>query len=384
MLNKDILRPALTSGILFFGTALASAGAAELGGGQLETRLSARVDYDSNIFLNNSDVSDTVGTAAASVNYARDIALVAEQLSVGATGSMFFDHSRQNSVDPFAHGSLTYTPSDKTVATGSLFYDRSTLANEQLNTRTKSDEIRADGSLQNLFSEKLGYRVIGNYRYSNFLTSGYADVYSYSLGASGVYAYSPKLTSLLGYTHRESWTSGVPGAVGSGPASTDDRFDVGFEGELAPKVSGTFHIGWQQRSFDSAALQDRSALYLSTGLKWIPRQKTTVNIDASRDFDTTAARQSVEMTSLSVGVRQVIDSRWSVDGSVAVSHSKYDGSVSALDRTDDSYRLKARATYEIATNIELEVALGYGNVDSTNIFSTYERVNAGVGITATF
>jgi len=238
--------------------------------------------------------------------------------------------------------------------------------------------------VQNLFSEKLGYRALGSYRDSNYLTTGYADVYSYSLGLSGVYVYSPKLTTLLGFTHRESWNGHASGAVGRNPSSHDERVDVGFEGELAPKISGNFYIGWQQRKFDTSAFQDASSLFLSTGLKWVPMQKTTVSIDGSRDFDTTAALQSAKLTSLTIGVTQVIDDRWSCDGSVAYSHSNFTGSVVINNRRDDSYRLKARVTYAVATNIGLEASVGYGNVDSTNSFSTYDRVNAGVGITATF
>lgn len=357
---------------------------ADFGGGTIEAHVSGRVDYDSNIYLNNSDVSDTVMTGTASVHYARDVALVAERLSAGVTGTDFSKYSGQNSIDPFASATLTYTPSDKTVLNGDLSYTRSTLANEALNARTKSDEINASGSMQNLFSEKLGYRVTGSYRDSNYLTSGYADVHSYSLGLSGVYVYSPKLTTLLGYTHRESWNSHTAGLANRNPASKDERVDVGFEGALLPKINGTLHVGWQERNFEANVFDNTSDLFLAAGLKWIPRQKTTVSIDASRDFDVTAARQSVLATTFSVGVTQVLNERWSADASAALTNSKYTGSVAALNRSDDNYRLKARLSYSITNNVSADAALGYSNVDSTNIFSTYDRVNAGVGITATF
>ena len=282
-------------------------------------------------------------------------------------------------------GQLAYTPSYKTTVNGGISFQRDTLANDVLNTRTKSNDFNFNGSLQHLFSEKLGYRVLGDYRDDKYLTAGYADVLDYSAGADAVYVYSPKLTVVGGYTHRESWTANRAGTPAGSPASKDDRYSVGFEGELAPKVSGTFSIGVVQRRFDAAGFGgNASSLFLASGLKWVPLQKTSVSIDASQDFDTTAANQSSKVGSLTIGVTQTLDQNWSVDGSVAYTHSDYTGLGAANSRVDDNYRIRGRVTYAVTTNVTLDASVGYGKVDSTNAFSTYDRVNAGVGVTASF
>lgn len=354
-------------------------------GGQVQATLTAHADYDSNIYLNSRQVSDEVTTATAEVGYARDNALVATQVTLGANGTVFADHSDQNTLDPYIRGEATYTPSDKTTVTGSARYERSSLANDTLNTRTTSNNLSFNGALQNLFSEKLGYRLTGSYSEDSYQTVGYADVLSYSGGADAVYAYSPKLTMLAGYTHRESWAASRPVGAGSSPSSKDEIIRGGFEGQLLPKVSGTVSAGWVSRSFDVADRSGSSSFYLSSGLKWVPREKTTITIDASQDYGLTAASQSSKTGMVAVAARQVLTSQWSVDGSLALVHATYDGGLnSGLSRSDDSYRVKARLSYAWTSNVSLEGSIGYSNVDSTISVSTYDRVSAGVGITATF
>ena len=372
---------------IFSLVAVATAGsvaAAELAGGRVESILEAHADYDSNIYLNSQQVSDVVFSGRASVGYLRDVAEVTSDLTVGALGSVLADHSNQNSFDPFVRGGLTFTPSDKTTIAGRASYERASIANEDLNTRTRSNNFAFDGSLQNLFSEKLGYRVTGSYNDSRYLTEGYADVLSYTAGMDGVYMYSPKLTVVAGYDYRESWTENRPSQLGSDPSSHDDRLSVGLEGQLLPKVSGTLNVGWVKRSFDTAARDGSSALYFDTGLKWIPREKTSVTLNASQDYGLTAAAQSSKIGAITLGVRQVLNAQWTVDGSASVSHAAYEGADALLSRRDDSYRVKTRATYAWTTNISVEFSVGYANVDSTNSISTYDRVEAGVGLTATF
>lgn len=351
--------------------------------GHVETMVSVRGDYDSNIFLNSNNVSDFVTTASAQAKFVRDVALVASEISVGASGAIYGDHTEQKSLDPLVRGNLTYTPSDKTTISGGLSYQRNTIANEALNTRTKSNDFNFQGTVQHLFSEKLGYRVTADYRNNDYISQGYADVLSYSAGANAVYVYSPKLTMIGGYTYRESWNDNRP--PGSANASSkDSRIAVGFEGELAPKLSGSLNVGVVNRSFKSSKFEDASALYLGARLKWVPAQKTSVAIDASEDFDLTAANQSSKVASFTVGITQIIDQKWSVDGSVALSHSNYYGASGAGSRTDDNFRIRGRASYAVTTNVSVDVSVGYGNVESTNAFSTYDRVNAGVGLAASF
>lgn len=368
---------------LCFAGVLSASYAVELGRGRIESMVSVKADYDSNIFLNENEVEDFIFSGSGTVSYIRDVALVSTELAGGARASLFADHSEQDSFDPFANGYLVFTPSEKTTVKGRASYERMTTANEALNDLVESDDITLDGSLQSLFSEKLGYRISGGYRLNDYKNAGYADVFSYSAGLDGVYIYSPKLTMLAGYNYRESWTDNR--VLGAGdPSSEDSRFSVGLEGELAPKVSGHLSVGIVERNFDSGAYDDSSGLFASSGLKWIVSPKTTATITVLQDFDTTAANQSSKNSSLLLGLTQVLNDRWTLDGTVGYTHAKYEGALNLNNRTDDIYRAKVRANYAFASNMMLEFSLGYSDSDSTNPFSTYDRVVTGVGLNATF
>lgn len=360
--------------------------------GRVDVSLSAREDYDSNIFLTSSKKDDFVTTGNATVNFTRDVGIVTSKVSVGAIGLLYADHSSLNTADPFGNVSMTYTPSDKTTVSGSASLARVTAPNETVNNITTSTNFDLSGDLQNLFSEKLGYRLLAGYREDNYQTDNYADILSYWGGAKAVYVYSPKLTMTAGYTHRESWVKDRP-LLSANPASQDEQFTVGFEGELAPKVSGTLEVGGEHRSFRQAGFNSSDGVYVSSRLKWVPMEKTSINLDASQDFDTSPTAQSSKTGSLTLSATQTLDKQWSVDGSIGYSHAEYRGGYLALvhgvpthelDRTDDTYRVKGRIVYAVATNVSLDLSAGYSHNDSTIDVSTYNRVIIGVGLTASF
>lgn len=361
--------------------------------GRVDVSLSAREDYDSNIYLTSSDIDDYVTTGSAAVNFTRDVALLNSQASVGATGKYYSRHTGLNTVDPFVNGALTFTPTDKTTVNGSASYARVTGPNETVHDITTSDNLDLGGSFQNLFSEKLGYRLSAGYKDDNYQTANYAETLSYNGGLSAVYVYSPKLTITGNYTHRESWVKDRPKGSGN-PASKDERFTVGFEGELAPKTSGVLEVGAQHRKFDNAAFgSGEDGFYAAVKLKWVPAEKTAVNIDLTEDFDTTATAQSAKAGSAQLTVTQTLDKEWSIDGSVGYSHGQFRGGYEVLkaghlandqDRTDDTYRIKGRIVYAIATNVNIDLSAGYSHTDSTFAVSTYNRAIVGVGLTASF
>jgi polysaccharide biosynthesis protein VpsM len=379
--------PAILS-LLGFSVQLHAAGI-EVGRGRIETTLGVRTDYDSNIFLNNTQQDDMTATANAAARYVHDVGLISAEATLNVSAVKFFDNTDEDSVDPSLTGQATYTPSDKTTLTGSAAYSRQTVANEAVNGRTKSDNLVLSGSLQNLFSEKLGYRVSGGFDGGSYLTTGYADVMSYNAGVSAVYVYSPKLTTTTGFNYRESWTDNR--VAGSGdPSNKDYRYTIGFEGELAPKLSGTLDLGVVKNSFNSSQFDSSSAMFAGAGLKWVAAQKTTVSLNGSHDFGLTAANQSSKVGSVSLGVTHVLNPKWTLDGGLSYSHAGYQGLNKDFDRKDDIVRLRGRVSYALASNVNVDLSAGYADAQSSSAdanveaYATYHRVNVGVGITATF
>lgn len=354
-----------------------------VGHGRLVGTGSVRLDYDSNIFVNRSEVDDLVGTLTGEARYVRDAGIVTFEAAGGLAALAFFDHSALNSVDPYLRSQLGYTPSDKTSALGSLDYRRNSIGNEAVNARTKSNDLMLDGSVEHLPSEKLGFRFTGSYFDSDYLTAGYSEVQNYTLGAHVVHIYSPKLKLLAGLTAVEWWTD----AAGTGrrdAGSKDLRYTVGAEGDFASKLTGQASVGMVHRSFNGSGFNDSDALYLMTRVKWAASDKTTWIAQADQNLNFTAADQSVRNLSLTVGLNEKLMEKLTFEGSVGYDRSNYSGFNGLGSRSDHGYVIRGRFDYSFTDLASFDISFGYRDNSSTIAFSDYSRLNIGVGVNVRF
>ncbi len=366
-----------------FAAASTAVAAIPFGHGRIVGTGSARLDYDSNIFVSSSEVSDLVGTVDGGVRYVRDASVFTTEAAAGFTAYAFADHDDQNSIDPYVMGKFGYLPSDKTDLRGNASYRRNTLANETLNDRTSSNDVVLDGSLQQLFSEKLGFRVTGAYGNSNYLSRGYSDVLNYEVGLNAVHVYSPKLTLLAGVTRAEWWTDNrAPGH--RSPASKDWRYTVGFEGEIAPKVTGEVSIGLIDRQFNGAGFDDNSGLYLSNRVTWTSAEKNTVTLVLNRTLRVSAADQSLKSFYAMLTASQPITQKITIEESAGYTNDNYAAFARVGNRTDDGYSMRVRTNITIKENISADFSVGWRRNNSPLAFSDYSRLNIGAGIAMRF
>ncbi len=351
--------------------------------GRLVGSASARVDYDSNIFVSNSEVSDTIGTVDGNIQYIRDSGIVTADASLGLVAQAFADHSDQNTADPYFNAKVGYVPSDKTTVRAGLDYRRNTIANEFVNARTRSDDLTFNGSLEYLATEKLGLRALADYVTSNYLTRGYSSPNTYDLGLYAVHVYSPKLKLLAGMTYLGSWTSKRASATPA-PDARDWRYAVGAEGELAPKITGNINLGVNRRSFKNSGFSGSTDAYISTQLAWAAEEKTTWSLLASRSLGVTAADQSVRAFDVSVQVVHVLTQKLTVEASAGWNDSKFQSYRGLLNRHDHGYTLRGRLAYALKENISCDLSAGYRDNASSLLASTYDRVNFGAGVVVRF
>jgi polysaccharide biosynthesis protein VpsM len=351
--------------------------------GRLVGSATARVDYDSNIFVSHSQVSDTVGTVDGNVQYVRDAGIVTLESTVGLVAMTFADHSDQNTADPYLDAKLGYVPSDKTTIRTALDYRRSTIANEFVNARTRSDDLTLNGSAEYLATEKLGWRALADYVSNKYLTHGYSDPRTYDVGLYGVYVYSPKLKLLAGATYLESWTT-HRATVGQSPANSNWRYALGAEGEIAPKITGNINVGVTHRSFTHAGFSGSTDAYLSSQLSWAAAEKTTWSLLASRSLGLTAADQSVRAFDVSLQVVHQLSQKLSLEGSAGWSESSFQSYLGLQNRNDHGYTLRARLAYAVSETLSCDVSGGYRDNSSSLLTSTYDRVNLGAGVVMRF
>lgn len=356
---------------------------ATLGHGRLVATTGARADYDSNIFVSNREVDDWLATLTGEVRYIREAGIVTLNAGVGATALAFAEHDELNSFDPHVDARLGYKPSDKTEANSTISYRRNSVGNETVNARTESDDFTLVGMFEHLTTEKLGFRLTGDYLQSNYLTAGFSDTQSYKLGANGVYVYSPKLRLLSGVTVGESWTDGAV-ATRRSVSGRDWHYTVGGEGEFAPKVIGAVTTGYAHRDFESAGFDNTGALYLQGRVSWTASEKTRWTMLANQDLSVTAADQSARILSIALQLDHQIWDKLAFEGSVGVDRANYAGMGGIGSRKDEGYVLRARLNYTLRDQASLDVSAGYRDNDSTLAVSDYDRLNFGVGVTVKF
>jgi len=357
--------------------------AAEIGRSRVVSTVGARLDYDSNIFVNNSEVHDWIYSMNGGVRVIHDVSELTSDVGVWANGQIFTDHSDQNSFDPGIDARLAYVPSDKTNMKIGASWRRSSMANEALNTRSKSADFALNAQWEHLATEKFGARFTGDYWKSDYRTAGYSDLANYTVGVDAIYVYSPKLKALAGVAWGESWTT-HRAFNRRNPGGDDTRYTLGFEGELAPKVTGEIRVGVQDRSFATAGFGDESALFLSSRLTWAAAQKTVWNLRANQGLNVTAADQSSKNFDASLSLTQELAERVSLEGSVGYTRANYSAFGGAGARRDHGANARLRVNYALNENASFDASAGIRDNSSSLATSDYQQFNFGAGFTYRF
>jgi hypothetical protein len=361
----------------------AAAAALEVGRSRVLSEAGVRLDYDSNIYANQSEVDDMILGVNAGTRIVRDASVLTTELGVSALGLIFADHSEENTFDPGLDLRLGYAPSEKTELKAFAEYRRVTMANDALSDRTQSNDLTLSASWQHLTTEKLGVRLSGDYRAADYRTPGYSDPSHYRAGIDGIYLYSPKLRLLAGASYGEAWTDNrVAGR--RNPGGRDARFSAGFEGELASKITGNFLVGVTRREFAVAAFGTDTALFLQARLAWAAAEKTVWTLQLNQGLNVSAADQSVENFDASVIVTHGLSERVAVEASAGVTRAHYSAFGGAGARRDRGVSARARLNYTLTEALVADASVGYRDNHSSLALSDYDQLNLGAGISYRF
>lgn len=354
-----------------------------LGRGKLTGTATARVDYDSNLFLNNRNAADWAASLRAEGQYLRDAGLLTLESTAGFLALRFRDYQEQNAFDPYVEANSTYRPSDKTDARAALAFRRQSVANDAVNDRTRADDFSAEGAFEHLVTEKLGWRAAGEYLFSNYLTPGYSDVGRARAGLHGVHQYSPKLKLLAGLTAAANWTR-TPGNGRTAADARDWRFTVGAEGEFSPKITGDLSVGVVRRELTRAGIADDTALYLASRVAWAATEKTIWTLRAAQDLGMSAVDQSMQTLEVSLHLSRTFTSRLVAEGVVGFARAEYRGFAGLGDRDDHGGTIRGVLRYTLGRRATLDAAAGWRENRSTESLAVYRRVNTSLGVTMRF
>jgi polysaccharide biosynthesis protein VpsM len=355
---------------------------AEVARGKLVATARLAGSYDTNIFSNNTEVDDFTSSFTPGLNYTRDVGRISATAQLGVNAITFADTNGQDSLDPFINASFKHDRAEKGSDALSLGYARTTEANDLLLDRVESDIYRGNLRTDYFYSEKTGFRLDGGYRISTYDTAGYNDVESYTLGGGVLYRYSPKLVANATYSFNTELATSIPAARLSDPSSDNHRFGIGLEGELAPKLTGTVGVGYGYREFDVDGSDE--ALLFNAGLSWLAAEKTKVSLVAAQGFDTTANAESARTLDVTLGARQSLTEKISLNASIGYGESQLDEVGTPVSREDESYNFGLGASYSVNDHASVTTTLLHRINESTLARADYDRTVVSLGVNLTY
>lgn len=247
---------------------------------------------------------------------------------------------------------------------------KSSTGNENLNSTiddlVESDSIRGALNAEYRFSPKFSFGAGVRYserEYKSPFDAFFADRETTSIPLDVFYELTPKVDLSLGYAYTDSSVDAInPGNVGRQSVSEWDQsshfFNVGARGNLLPKLTGFFKVGYRvsdndDRVVDPVGLgprlrprtvsgRDDGMLGLDADLTWAVSPKLNAQIGASRDFGVGGEGESTEVTSFNSTLNYSLNSYFSATGFGRYALREFDGS---NGRDDNEYSLGARLNY---------------------------------------
>ncbi len=279
---------------------------------------------------------------------------------------------------------------------GSVSYDEKQSSGADGNTNrlgrlTESDELRANLEGEYRLSPK--FSIGSGVKYSDLEYQdepGIADRETTTIPLDIFYELSPKVDLSVGYQYRTSEVGEVSiGDTTSGRFTdsydkTSHFINVGARGELLPKLTGFFKVGYREtdsddsniRSYDSGILtpskrngRSQSTLGLDADLTYSVTPKVTSRLNLGRDFGVGGEGQSTENTSVDVSATYSINMHYSASAFGGYTLREYTES----DNDDNIYRIGARLSYVPNEFWRFSAGYMYVENDSDRALQSYEN-----------
>ena len=334
---------------------------------------SVSLDYQSNIFLDDpqltgvSEVDDFAfifspgvelnfgdGTAANNV-----LILVREDIKVHN------DNSKLDSEDFFFLFNLTYAQAPIDIEASVNFFElvQNTAAANRLGALTESEmtNVKLRGEYE--ISAKTSIEGRFGYLRTDYITTGLNDNRTLEFPVNVYYAYSPKLDASVGFRYRHT-------EVTDGPDTDDYFFNVGFRGELTPKLETTVQIGVISRDFGTTLLGDDTSLGVNSSFTWYSTDLTTVDATINLDYSTGGTSASLQNTGASLSVLHSITPM--ITGNMIFSYNNAEYR-DLSGREDDSYNAAFSINYSPSDYLTFRASYSYLKNDSTQLGGNFDN-----------
>lgn len=175
------------------------------------------------------------------------------------------------------------------------------------------------------------------------------------------YELTPKLDVSAGYVR--SYID----VEGQGLDATTDNLNVGLRGELLPKLSGFFKVGYNQYENDNGS-RDTASMSITTSLSWKASSKFTHNLNFNRNFDASATGTGTEVTDLKWSTSYFLNNKTILGARAGFKVRDY----MAEDRKDELTTLGLNGSYRINSNWNINAGYVFTTNDSNRAGSSYD------------
>jgi len=221
------------------------------------------------------------------------------------------------------------------------------------------------------FSPKFSFGVGFDYTdtdYKSPFDPQLADRERYRIPLDLFYELTPKVDLSIGYAYSETDVSAT--SVGAAAYTTEDHFfNVGARGNLLPKLTGFFKVGYRTRDIDRPGANSSNTLGLDSNLTWAATPKLTNVIRLSRDFGVGSeggTNNATENTTIGLSSRYSINTNYMASVFADYTMRDYQNT-----REDNQYRLGARLNYRLNEYWNFGTGYTYSENDSNQANRSY-------------
>lgn len=358
------------------GVAVASALAApatssavwEVARGEVILHTTGRATYDSNVYAQSDPQDDLYFSLIPELQFLRQAGLGTIDARAGVDITRFVDFTSENYEDFFGLLNVSYPVRRGSPLSGgftSAFTQHSGV-NEYLNTRVREEQFSVGLNTMYRFSERLGLRNNLSYNRNNVDIFSDVEAYSGTLGLQ--WAYSQTLAFFTDYRIRRSRAIGT-GEAGNNIDNLDHALFLGATGNLAPRLEGSISGGIQHSDARGGG-SDRNQFVSAAELAWAITRQSDLTLGISRDLDVSPTDQTVESSTVSLGLEHRIEPKVELNGYIGYRDYNFRGGDA---RSDESFLTGAGLIYTFTRYWNAGMSYDYYHNDSTAGFADYRR-----------
>jgi len=413
MKNKQIYLLSLVTTGLFLQTSASAAPLVSIGDNtDIFFNGSSSLRWESNIFRDeDNEVDDLTWTLSPGfeINVGRGVSN-ADLSIITRYDIIRYEDNDQLDTELFHIKAIGSYKSSRLDLSGSVSFDENKTSsgdNNVINDLIEFDTYGANLNAEYRVSPKFSFGAGVRYTDKQYQTFDdiFADRETTSFPLDVFYELTPKVDLSLGYTYsntdvEETLSPIFPVGIATQRFTGDYEqeshfFNVGARGNLLPKLSGFFKVGYRTRSSDDSVTSltdlngvfvgapgstdrdDSGMLGLDADLAWSATPKLTVRLGLSRDFGVGGEGESTENSSINLSGSYSINSYLAASANFGYTLRDYTNT----GREDDQYNTGLRLSYSPNQFWRFSTGYTYSENNSNQANRSYE--NHTIDLTAT-